>query len=210
MKSKQFEEEALAKVRRLMKCLTTQTGQRIHHFEFLERGAGLLCKARHCLAHTYVWAYNAHDNAAKAIFEYNQGELEKAVERLSFLVESTHADEMGTVSQEQRQMVVDQHSLVAMRLRKLRDELAETGDVPPPAPEPHAGASGILSRKAARAARAATRDAERQHVQRIAAAADTKRTPVPATVKPAAKRVAQKTAPKVAPKAGGRRPLTKK
>lgn len=64
-------------------------------WQYLHRAATLLTKCRYTLQYTYPYAYYMENGPRKQLFEYQQAQLEKEIEELSWKVERAESTERG-------------------------------------------------------------------------------------------------------------------
>ncbi|VDN18505.1 unnamed protein product [Gongylonema pulchrum] len=64
-------------------------------WEYLQKAAALLTKCRYTLQYTYPYAYYMENGPRKELFEYQQAQLEKEIEELSWKVERAENMERG-------------------------------------------------------------------------------------------------------------------
>lgn len=112
--SKKLDNEVLKRTRaRIAEELKT-TAQTLIDLDYLETTAQVLIHCRHALMYTYVYAFYLTDEREKALFEFNQSQLEYSTERLSEFIEDT-------VNQYSKQDVVNRTSTADKMLQKLQE-----------------------------------------------------------------------------------------
>ena len=82
-----FEADLYTKVNTRMREMREGQGQVWNEVKFLKAACDVLCRARHLLMITYVFAYFVTQNNQSIIFEDNQRDLELATEHLSEYLE---------------------------------------------------------------------------------------------------------------------------
>ncbi|VIO87491.1 Uncharacterized protein BM_BM956 [Brugia malayi] len=86
----------------LRNCIMKKIDEKVNGYEgtwidwqYLHRAATLLTKCRYTLQYTYPYAYYMENGPRKQLFEYQQAQLEKEIEELSWKVERAESTERG-------------------------------------------------------------------------------------------------------------------
>ncbi|VDN03961.1 unnamed protein product [Thelazia callipaeda] len=86
----------------LQKCIMKKIDEKVSGHEgtwidwqYLHAAAKLLTKCRYTLQYTYPYAYYMENGPRKELFEYQQAQLEKEIEELSWKVERAESTERG-------------------------------------------------------------------------------------------------------------------
>ena len=112
--SQKLDGVVMAKVRRhIREEVARCNGRTMVDVDFIERTASVLIECRHMLMYSYVYAFYLTDMRAKALFEYNQSQLEYFTEMLSGYVEKPAALD--------RQEVVNRTAIADSMLTKLKE-----------------------------------------------------------------------------------------
>uniref|UniRef100_A0A0N5AJR5 RBR-type E3 ubiquitin transferase n=1 Tax=Syphacia muris TaxID=451379 RepID=A0A0N5AJR5_9BILA len=81
-------------------------------WQHLHRAATLLTKCRYTLQYTYPYAYYMESGSKKELFEYQQAQLEKEIEELSWKVERAERTERGDLESQMHVAEVTRRTLL--------------------------------------------------------------------------------------------------
>uniref|UniRef100_A0A914EBJ1 RBR-type E3 ubiquitin transferase n=1 Tax=Acrobeloides nanus TaxID=290746 RepID=A0A914EBJ1_9BILA len=94
-KSLKMEEELRRKIKQKIDYKVSHHQGTWIDWQYLHDAASLLTKCRYTLQYTYPFAYYMETDARKELFEYQQAQLEKEIEELSWKVERAETTDRG-------------------------------------------------------------------------------------------------------------------